>query len=104
MSTDKQKILKTKAREATGNLLYSVIGNTITPFEATKFFPKNVDDISLKIAWHALIHYDADEEMRVENPEYAEEQIKYIEMLAKILVTGDELPENMLQEYEELYS
>jgi len=103
MSIDKQQILKIKARETTGNLLYSVIANTITPFEATKFFPKNVEDVSLKIAWHALIHYDADEEMRLENPEYAQEQIKYIEMLAKILVEGKELPENILQEYEELY-
>lgn len=103
MSTDKQQILKIKARETTGNLLYSVISNTITPFEATKFFPKNVEDVSLKIAWHALIHYDADEEMRLENPEYAQEQIKYIELLAKILVEGKELPENILQEYEGLY-
>ena len=103
MSTDKQIVLKRKARETTGNLLYSVIANTITPFEATKFFPKNIEDISLKIAWHALIHYDADEEMRIDNPEYAEEQIKYIEMIAKILVTGEELPADMLQDYEELY-
>ncbi len=103
MSTDKQKELNQKAREATGNLLYSVIAGAITPFEATKYFPKNIDDISLKIAWHALLHFDADEELRIENPEYAQEQIKYIELLAKILSQGKELPENMLDDYEALH-
>ena len=64
MSTDKkQEIIKIKAREATGSLFYSIISGVITPFEAIKYFPKNVEDISLKIAWHALLHYDADEEI-----------------------------------------
>jgi len=104
MSTDKQKILVDKAREATGNILYSVISGAITPFDAVKYFPKNVEDVSLKIAWHALLHYDADEEIRAENPDYAQEQIRYIELLAKILVQGKELPANMLDDYENLYS
>jgi len=104
MSTDKQKVLVNKARETTGDILYSMISGAITPFEAVKYFPKNVEDVSLKIAWHALLHYDADEEIRAKNPEYAQEQIKYIELLAKILVQGKELPANMLDDYESLYS
>ena len=102
--TDKQKILITKAREATGKLFYSVISGVITPFEATKYFPKNVEDTSLKIAWHALLHFDADEEIRAKDFEYAQEQLKYIEFLAKILSEGKELPANILDEYEKLYS
>jgi len=103
MSIDKQKILDKKAREATGKILFSVISGALTTFEAIKYFPKNVEDTSVKIAWHALLHYDADEEIRLREPDFAQEQIKYIEMLAKILVEGKELPENILQEYEELY-
>ncbi|MCQ2958043.1 MAG: hypothetical protein MJ180_03965 [Candidatus Gastranaerophilales bacterium] len=102
--TNNQKILITKAREATGKLFYSVISGAITPFEATKYFPKNVDDVSLKIAWHALLHFDADEEIRAKDFEYAQEQLKYIELLAKILSQGKELPANMLDVYENLSS
>ncbi len=104
MSTDKkQEIIKINAREATGSLFYSIISGVITPFEAIKYFPKNVEDISLKIAWHALLHYDADEEIRIKNPDYAQEQIIYMELLAKILSQGKALPQNMLEDYEKLY-
>jgi len=103
MSIDKQKILDKKAREATGKILFSVISGALTTFEAIKYFPKNVEDTSVKIAWHALLHYDADEEIRLREPDFAQEQIKYLELLAKILSEGNELPKNMLQDYEELY-
>ena len=103
MSTNNNDILLKKARENTGKLLYMLIEGSISAFEATKYFPKNVDDISLKIAWHAMLHYDADEEIRIKNPDYAQEQILHIENLAKILSRGDELPQNMLDDYEEIY-
>ena len=103
MSTNNNDILLKKARENTGKLLYMLIEGSISAFEATKYFPKNVDDISLKIAWHAMLHYDADEEIRIKNPDYAQEQILHIENLAKILSKGDELPQNMLDDYEEIY-
>lgn len=103
MSTDKQKALIIKAREATGKILYNVISGAITPFEATKFFPKNIEDISVKIAWHALLHFDADEEIRKKDALFAQEQLKYLELLAKILSEGKELPQNMLIDYEIIY-
>lgn len=103
MNNKNQEILITKAREATGKLLYSLISGAIKPNEAIKYFPRNVEDISLKIAWHALLHYDADEDIRLNNPDYAQEQIAYIEMLAKILSDGNPLPQNILDEYEDLY-
>lgn len=103
MSTDKKQELLIKAREATGKILYSVITGAISTFEATKYFPKNIDDTSIKIAWHALLHYDADEEIRQQDPDYAQEQLKYLELLAKILSEGKQLPDNMLYDYEALY-
>lgn len=103
MSTDKKQELLIKAREATGKILYSVITGAISTFEATKYFPKNIDDTSIKIAWHALLHYDADEEIRQQDPDYAQEQFKYLELLAKILSEGKQLPDNMLYDYEALY-
>ena len=95
-------LIKT-ARETTGSLFYSVIKGAVTSREAINYFPRNVEDKSIKIAWHALLHYDADEEIRQNDPEYAQEQIKYIELLARILSAGEELPQNILEEYEELY-
>ena len=103
MSTDKQKILNQKAREATGKILYSLISGTIPVADAIKYFPRNIEDTSVKIAWHALLHFDADEEIRQKDSDYAQEQIKYLELLAKILSQGKELPANMLEEYENLY-
>ena len=103
MSIDKQKILDKKAREATGKILFSVISGALTTFEAIKYFPKNVEDTSVKIAWHALLHYDADEDIRIKNADYAQEQIAYLELLAKTLSTGASLPPNILDEYESLY-
>ncbi len=102
MSKDREILIK-KAREAVGQLLFSVITKQITPFEAVKYFPKNMEDTSLKIAWHALLHFDADEEMRLNDAAFAQEQFQYIEMLAKILSGGNSLPQNMLDDYEYLY-
>ncbi len=103
MSIDKQKILNQKAREATGKILYSLISGAILPADAIKYFPKNIEDTSVKIAWHALLHFDADEEIRQKDSDYAQEQLKYLELLSKILSQGKELPSNMLEEYENLY-
>lgn len=103
MSKDSKKILIKTAREAIGKLFYSMISGVISPRDAIKYFPKNVEDISIKIAWHALLHYDADEDIRHNDAMYAQEQIAYIELLASILSKGEELPQNILQEYEELY-
>ena len=102
MSTDKEHLIKT-ARENAGKVLFSVISKVMTPFEATKYFPKNIEDSSLKIAWHALLHYDADEDIRIKNPDYAQEQLAYLELLAKTLSAGLSLPQNILDEYENLY-
>ena len=103
MSKANQDKLKKTAREAVGKLFYSMIEGVVSSRKAIDYFPRNVEDMSVKIAWHALLHYDADEEMRINDSEYAQEQIKYIEFLASILSKGDELPQNILDEYEELY-
>lgn len=103
MLEDKQEKLHKTAREAIGKLFYSLIQGVVSPQDVIKYFPRNVEDVSIKIAWHALLHYDADEEIRLRDSEYAQEQIKYMELLASILTKGEELPENMLEEYEALY-
>lgn len=103
MSKINKKKLIISAREAIGKLFYSMIEGVVPSRKVIDYFPRNVEDRSIKIAWHALLHYDADEDMRINDAEYAQEQIKYIEFLASILSKGEELPQNILDEYEELY-
>ncbi len=103
MSKTNKKKLILSAREAVGKLFYSMIEGVVPSRKVIDYFPRNVEDRSIKIAWHALLHYDSDEEMRINAALYAQEQIKYIEFLANILSKGEELPQNILDEYEELY-
>ncbi len=101
MPQDKELIIT--ARKLVGIMLYDIISKNITPFEAIQKFPKDIEDTSVKIAWHAIIHFDSDEDMRKTDNLYAQEQIKYLEGLGKILLQGEPLPENILQEYESIY-
>lgn len=91
------------ARKLTGILLYDIISRNITPFEAIQKFPKDIDDTSIKIAWNAIIHFDSDEDIREKDNLYAQEQMNYLEELGKILLQGEPLPKNILEEYENIY-
>ncbi len=91
------------ARKLVGILLYDIISNKITPFDAVQKFPRDINDTSIKIAWHAIIHFDSDEDIRKNDNLYSQEQIKYLEGIGKILLQGEPLPENILNEYENIY-
>ncbi|MDD3593377.1 MAG: hypothetical protein PHX18_02000 [Candidatus Gastranaerophilales bacterium] len=99
MSLDKQEVLKSKAREVVGNLIYNVIARQMTALEALKLFPKSVEDDSIKVAWHALVHFEADEDLQSKDKLYYEQQFLYLELIAKILAQGKNMPQNMLDEY-----
>ena len=101
MSQDNELIIS--ARKLVGILIYDIISRNITPFEAIQKFPKDIEDTSIKIGWHAIIHFDSDEDIRKKDNLYAQEQMRYLESIGKILLNGEPLPENILQEYENLY-
>ena len=50
--------------------------------EAMLAYPKDTEDESLIAAYHALIHYEADEDLRNRDPLYKEEQDDYIEFFS----------------------
>ena len=87
----------------TGNLILAVVSLQVSVKEALDNFPKDSEDDSLKAAWHAITHFEADEDIRAKDPEYAKEQNLYLEMLAEMLKNGDELPINIINEYKEFY-
>ncbi len=66
-------------------------------------YPKDTDDESLIAAYHALIHYEADEDFRKRDALYKEEQDDYLEFLADILDKGEDLPQNIIDNYKKFY-
>ena len=71
--------------------------------EAILKFPRDTEDKSIHAAYHALVHYEADEDLRNRDNLYREEQDDYLEFLANILENGKNLPENIIQNYEKYY-
>ena len=71
--------------------------------EAMLAYPKDTEDESLIAAYHALIHYEADEDLRNRDPLYKEEQDDYIEFLSYILEREEDLPENIIANYKQYY-
>lgn len=71
--------------------------------EALLAYPKDTEDESLIAAYHALIHYEADEDLRRRDELYKEEQDDYIEFLSYTLERGEDLPANIIQNYKQFY-
>ena len=89
-------------RKVVGRLIYTVLAEHKNVREAIKLFP-DTNDISIECAYHALVHYAADEEMRYQDIEYREAQDDYLEFLAQTLSEGKYLPKNIIEEYKPYY-
>ncbi len=90
-------------RKTVANLLRSVRLGNCSVREALLLYPKDTTDESLIAAYHALIHYEADEDIRRRDSLYKEEQDDYIEFLSYILDKGEDLPENIIANYKKYY-
>ena len=91
-------------RRLCARLIQEVLAGRRVTREALKRFPKGENDKSVLAAYHALIHYEADEDIRKRDLEYKEEQDLYLKSIAEILVTGAQLPANIINSYEDFYS
>lgn len=85
------------------NILRRVLINELSVKDALLMFPDTTDDKSIMSAYHALVHYEADEDLRRRDDLYREEQDDYIENLSYILAKGNDLPENIIKNYEKYY-
>lgn len=90
-------------RKKVANLLKRVRLGTCSVRDAMLLYPKDTTDESLIAAYHALIHYEADEDLRHRDRLYKEEQDDYIEFLSYILEKGEDLPENIIANYKKYY-
>lgn len=90
-------------RKNVSRLIYMVLTDVLHVREAILKFPKDTTDSSIKAAYHALIHREADEMFRAQNLEYKDEQDDYLEFLAQVLNKGDSLPQNIIKAYDKYY-
>ena len=89
-------------RKFVGRLIYAVLTERKNVREAIKLFPET-KDLNIECAYHALVHYAADEEIRYRDIEYREAQDDYLEFLAQTLSEGNYLPKNIIEEYKPYY-
>ena len=90
-------------RRYVSRLIYSVLTEQLNVREAIKRFPISKDK-NIECAYHALVHYSADEDLRYNDIEYREAQDEYLEYIAQTLSTGKPLPKNIIKEYAPYYS
>lgn len=85
-------------------LIMLVLTGQMTVRQALLNFPKDTNDKSIITAYHALIHFEADEDIRASDVLYKEEQDEYLEFLADTLSKNRTLPQNIIKSYKNYYS
>ena len=97
MESEKLKIYQNRILVA--NLIIDVLLNRKTVEQALVAFPKDKNDIDIKCAFDALMHREADEDLRNKDADYALVQDEYLMGLSEILKNDEILPRNIIQEY-----
>lgn len=90
-------------REIVSELIIKLLAEKITLKEFVQEFPAYNTDESLECAYHAVLHYDSDDEYRKNDIEYATEQINHLKHIADLLENNESLPVNMIEEYRQYY-
>lgn len=91
-------------RAYVAHLVRQVLISRMCVREVILNFPRDTEDKSIQAVYHALVHYEADEDLRRRDNIYREEQDDYLEFLADVLDSGEDLPENIIQNYEKYYT
>lgn len=93
----------TSQRQYVGNIIISVITERITVQRALTLFPKGCNDSSIRAAWHALCHYEADEDLKNKDIDFNNQQLELLEMIAFTFKDGEPLPQNIIEAYKPYY-
>lgn len=93
----------TSQRQYVGNIIISVITERMTVQRGLTLFPKGCDDPSIRAAWHALCHYEADEDLKNKDVEFNNQQLELLEMIAFTFKDGEPLPQNIIEAYKAYY-
>ncbi len=92
-----------EARKLVSELIRKVLVGELTVREALPMFPSDTNDKSVEAAFHALVHYEADEDLRKRDFMYREEQDDYLTLVFQTLEKGEPLPDNIIRNYEKYY-
>ena len=89
-----------KKYEYVAKLIFDVLSSKITVQDALKNFPDNsLKDVNIKSAFDALMHLEADEDIRKKDPDYADFQNDYLEYIAATLANNQALPNDVVKRY-----
>ena len=91
-------------RRICARLIKEVLAGRRITREALKLFPKSSDDKSVIAAYHALIHYEADEDLAKKDILFKDIQVDFLEGLCNILSQGHDLPENLIRGYNKYHN
>lgn len=94
---------KIKLRKEVSNTLFLVLSGQKTVLNALSNFPKNSHDESVDVCFHILMHLEADEDIRKNDEIYREEQDEFILNMAQLLQNGEDIPVNIIKEYNDFY-
>lgn len=94
---------KTKNRAKVADLIFKILTQKLCVRDALFAYPNFDTDTSLEAAWHAILHYEADEDLRAKDLEYAQVQDDFLESLAFLLQKGEDLPANIISQYKNFY-
>ncbi|HSA07657.1 MAG TPA: hypothetical protein P5556_10825 [Candidatus Gastranaerophilales bacterium] len=92
-----------EAKKLISELILDILSEKTSVQNAIKRFPQDIKDESIECAFHAILHFEADEDYRKNDPEYADEQWDYLEYIADLFQRGEDLPLNIIQEYRKYY-
>jgi len=84
-------------------LIRKVLVGELSVRSAITFFPAETHDKSIEAAFHALVHYEADEDLRRRDIMYRDEQDDYMTLIFQTLEQGKALPDNIIKNYEKYY-
>ena len=90
-------------REKVAEIIRHVLISQLTVREAILGFPHDTKDKSIQAAYHALVHYEADEDLRARDEAYRDEQDDYLEYISQTLERNEDLPNNIIKNYETYY-
>jgi len=92
-----------EARKLVSELIRKVLVGELAVPSAIRMFPSGTHDKSIDAAFHALVHYEADEDLRNRDYMYKEEQDDYLTLIFQTLEQGEPLPDNIIRNYEKYY-
>ena len=98
------EIRKYKEKLLISDLIFDVLTEKKTVQEALSYFPHDDSDIDIKCAFDALMHREADEDLRRRLSDYAQMQDEFLETIANIFKQNEKLPSNIIAQYLEYHA